>query len=662
MEKLPVRPIPFADETTASFLIRASELNGHYSIQCISSQKIHKKVIKTLYGNRSYFYEILSDLGIKEKGSELAFESAGYTSKSPLIFSGVAINKRMFHSDVNTYCPECLLENPYWRRNWLLKPNYGCIKHKRLLTHGCNHCGYPLSPLRGLIFQCSNCNADIRDKLTDLTDISALSELQKLIADKNQSALDAVLNFFANYSSCNTDEISISTSKNSLEFAIGFFQKNKSIANKIAEHAIKNSPLMHPRLKFLPFLTSKNTDLQDLAKNILKLIPPHTYSDRGTNRALLNKSQACAFLAVSTAQLETLIKRGRIIWPYSSSGRAGKIHAYELIDHLTEKEASHCKSHKTTIRTDQKFLDIKNTAEKLDVHPEIVRSLIKNHWLPAQKITTNGNKKTMVSTDDLNEFMNSYILVGTLARKIGVNPTNLMEKIKYLGIHPIAGKGIDGLITSLFKLELVSHLDSRDIENISSYETKTGRPVTGSTKERKSDLHYSIPRAAKKLNISGQKILVLIKNGILEKHSKDNHRPISIKSKSLTALMRQLNRCDLIPINEAAMKLGISERKLTLNWISTEIVEVVNFGYWKFITTNSLIKIKELQSEYYNATEASLFFGMHRSYIPNLERRGLISSLSFHGKRSIRLYKISQLQKLKDNIDLLHIPTSQLQL
>src|SRR5687768_8391641 len=116
MEKLPVRPIPFADETPASFLIRASELNGHYSIQCISSQKIHKKSIKTLYGNHSYFYEILSELGIKVKGSELAFESTGYTSISPLLFEGVAINRRMFHIDANTYCPECLLERTYWRR------------------------------------------------------------------------------------------------------------------------------------------------------------------------------------------------------------------------------------------------------------------------------------------------------------------------------------------------------------------------------------------------------------------------------------------------------------------------------------------------------------------------------------------------------------------
>lgn len=168
MKNLPVRPIPFEDETTASFLIRASELNGHYSIQCISSKRIDRKTAKTLFGNRDYYREILYGLDIRGQGSELAFESTGYTSKSPLMCEGVTLNRHMFHSDANTYCSECLLESSYWRRNWLLKPNYGCIKHRRLLTHGCNHCGNPLNPLRGLISQCSNCDTDIRDVPTEL--------------------------------------------------------------------------------------------------------------------------------------------------------------------------------------------------------------------------------------------------------------------------------------------------------------------------------------------------------------------------------------------------------------------------------------------------------------------------------------------------------------
>jgi hypothetical protein len=615
----------------------------------MSSKTIYSKTVKALYGNRDYYREILYEFDIRGKGSELAFESKGYTSKSHLIYEGVTINRHMFHSDANTYCPECLIERSYWRKNWLLKPNYGCIKHRRLLTHGCNHCGNPLNPLRGLIAQCSNCDRDIRGVPTALADMSAQKKLQDLIANKNQRALDTIFDFFASYSECKTEEISIATAKNSLEFAIAFLEKKKFIANEIAERTVKNHPLMHPRLKLLPFLTSKNVELINLANTVTSIIPSRTYSDRDINDLQLNKKQACAFLAISTTQLETLIRKGNIKWPYSSTGSTEKISAYELIDYLTESEDSHGNTlQKVPTPINSKLLDITRIAERLNVHPEIVRSLIKNHWLPAEKRIIEGHIKTVTSADNLDKFMENYILVGTLAKKINVNPTNLMEKLKKLGIHPIAGRGLDGLITSLFRSDLVSHLKNKDIDEISTYETKTGRPAV--RKIKNNILHYTIPKAAKILNISQQKVLRLIKDGILEKHSLVNHRPILIKNNSLKNLITQLKRTDLIPVNEAAIRLGLSENKLLLNWISTGIVDIEKFTFWHFITSKDLNKIKEIQSEYLNATDASLFFGMHRSYIPNLEKRGLISSLKFHGNRSIRLYKISQLQKLKDNV------------
>mgnify|MGYP003590060927 FL=1 len=63
---------------------------------------------------------------------------------------------------VNTCCPICLNSNRYWKKDWLLKPLTVCLDHQVNLITNCPECHQHLPIDRRSLFECPNCNFDLR--------------------------------------------------------------------------------------------------------------------------------------------------------------------------------------------------------------------------------------------------------------------------------------------------------------------------------------------------------------------------------------------------------------------------------------------------------------------------------------------------------------------
>lgn len=93
--------------------------------------------------------------------------------------------------------------------------------------------------------------------------------------------------------------------------------------------------------------------------------------------------------------------------------------------------------------------------------------------------------------------------------------------------------------------------------------------------------------------------------------------------------------------------LNCSSNQLQKNWIMTGYLKLRHIGYWQSFSKTEFNHVLEIHKEFFTASEANNYLGMHRTHITNLVRRGLIKP-HFYGNHnySIRLFKKEDVKKL----------------
>lgn len=162
---IPIRPLPYPDESPASILMRAAEANGHSSVFQLVSQIKRVSSLESLiasYTDVDRFQGMVAALGLGHEAAQLVWQRTGPTRRSPRLYAGMAVPEIFFREDGTVFCPRCLSEALYWRRSWVFRPTCICLKHQRLLLDRCGHCGSTLSPARASLHQCNHCQGDLR--------------------------------------------------------------------------------------------------------------------------------------------------------------------------------------------------------------------------------------------------------------------------------------------------------------------------------------------------------------------------------------------------------------------------------------------------------------------------------------------------------------------
>jgi hypothetical protein len=139
-------------------------------------------------------------------------------------------------------------------------------------------------------------------------------------------------------------------------------------------------------------------------------------------------------------------------------------------------------------------------------------------WFDLDQLCNDAKAAKGYSFIKLENFQNEYILASTLAKKLDLNPTNFVEKIASIGITPIHGPHIDASPLNIYLKRSVNHLRKYDFDEITQYPTRTGRPKKDYPTRKKARF-FSLNEAAEHLNISPNKVSVLIKKGSLLKMS-----------------------------------------------------------------------------------------------------------------------------------------------
>lgn len=639
-----IKPIPYSDETPGSLLIRAAEANGYSSVftLCQIQATSDSKALDSAVTHPEKFSRLLRRINLSQDLVFLAFQLQGSTITTRRAYGKIYIEHTLFRKDCRAFCPKCLAEKPYWRRDWLLRPYTVCVKHHILLYDhcpNCQNCQNELAIGRNKILICNHCKQDLRLVTCQQADANPIEWFMSLISNNCQQIFNDFSDYWIALEKLDRCLNNIKTDHNRLQIVYEYFinpEKSKITLSNIIN---ANIPYAHPEIQVVNF-RRRNIKLSEYIDSVLELCHEVNTPAPKHYQQYFKFIDTCAILHISQSKLSNLIDKGIIpIDPLKLKLISSKDIEQILLSSIHKK---HLEGPRGISIQNENLLDTATIADLLNVHPEIVRHLGLNDWLKMEKKKVNGFIKNVTTASDFEVFNNSYILVGTLAHKFSVNSTNLAEKLKHYGINPIAGPHIDGFKTTLFYKNDVERITRAMITGLEHYHTNTGRLSHNRTKqvyyESDSELYISLKEAAQELHISPAKVAVLIQNHILKK-DEGNHNVIMVDHASIHALIKALQRTDFISLPEAAKQLECAINWLHINWIRTSYMKLYDYIYWKFVSIEDINKVKMIQNEYMTAIEASKLLGMHRTHIINLKAQGKINSVSFGESNSINLYR-----------------------
>lgn len=123
-------------------------------------------------------------------------------------------------------------------------------------------------------------------------------------------------------------------------------------------------------------------------------------------------------------------------------------------------------------------------------------------------------------------------------------------------------------------------------------------------------------------------------------------REVYVSREMVKKLLGKINSNNMVPVEVAARRLNLSIKSMESKWVKTGVLQVHDFGLWRRVACAELEALENLLSTHLPAREAGIILSMHRSHLPNLERKGVIKSKIIGQSRRIRLYARADLEKL----------------
>lgn len=650
--QLLIEATPYPDESATSYLLRTAELNGHTSVyQLFGKEKfsfLNKLAPNYTFIDKQRFRYVLQTLNLNPDYINLAFDRDKSTSRAPRIYRNVIIDLSLFKSKSHSYCPQCLKEQPYFRKLWLLRPVYSCPIHSILLLDNCYRCGHAINLQSGSIVNCSNCSADLRE--AQQTHYSENLFIDWFIYILNQNSNELFKEFtsfwfalekFSALDKPLSDECYLKT-------VYEYFVNTPNSIITMSNWINRRIQLAHPRIQLLSFYKEdktvrfKENYLSNIEKNCISYLP-----NTQSKNIQLTLEESRLLLGIGRLKLTNLLASNLIEFVENNHGKQ-LLSSTDIEMFLTGEKSLEIENRPISTSNMQNELltvEIKLAAEILNTNSDTIRKLAKCHWL------NYGEKKSNIPLQipfhKLESFHKKYVIASTLAKTLNVNPGNFVEKMISIGIKPISGPHIDKLPVNIFSKDSIRHITKDHIDQIKEYLTKTGRKRTN-FKRKINDDSYSLNEASVILKISPNQVITLTKLRILERENKFL-TPIKIKCISLDALKNILESEEYVSVQVASEKLNCRMNWFNQYWCKTGFLEIKDLTYWKLVKKSQLDEIIKFKEEYLTGAEASLYLGMRHSHITNLQTQGLIEGHYF-GKtdKKIRLFKRSDVLKLKN--------------
>ncbi len=637
--ELLVRPIAIEDESPAGLIIRAAEKNMYGNVNhMVTAAKTGRDFdlpVVVSYVDR--FIKLISVLGLKFPNPGETMERETGTIRSKRRFMRHFFPIDFFRVDGEAYCPACLKEKSYLRKIWMFRPYSKCHLHNVPIETSCRKCKSAINIFRGTVNECDRCKKSLGHDIGDYEPNMYSAWVHNFVNDhQNPADADYFSQLFSWGITIFNDSGQLKTDYEATKLTYSFFNEPEKFDQVLHEYAIHDT--RHLKIKLMPLLKGAER-IASFANRLIGQYGDSPYSQADLLMEV-TLTDAAILLDVTGKTMGLLLKRNG----KRATKREQMISIGELFN-LVEID----RARKIEIKQDvlHGLLEINEVATMLDVHHEIIRSLHRAGYLQFDKQLIKGAHRYVISPSLVQAFSEEFVLVGTLARKFGVNATALTSRLAALGIQPAATPKDSELKTCIFRQADVQELTTERIQSVKNCATTAGRRRKDALPpEPKLMSGISIIEASEKLGVSIQQIRTLLTRGVLQRDQGFNVG-VRVTLDSLEKLMMHLSSTEYMPAKDAAQQFGISIRELKISWASTGIIEYFDYVYWELVKISDVLKVSKIRSEFVTSAEGGILLGNHRGHVVNLYMRGLIERHFFDKSKKVALYRKSDVLKFK---------------
>ena len=644
-----IQAIPHEDESPMSFLLRTAELNAHSSIFNLIGKEKYKSIIRQSLNyhisDMKRFTQVLEALNLDSSYKFLAFERSRPTNRSPIMIGTIEVPHELLELEGLRYCPTCLSEKAYLRKIWTLKPINACPIHSCLLIYSCPQCKNFLLPKTGVL-NCSRCGFKLdKGPVQKVKSMESIYWFLDILTHSSNEVFSDFASCWKAFNSFLKDDNS-NTNENIFFKVYEYFSDPETSAIKLSENINSRSENSHPRVLLLPFLKHKklfNKHIKITEKNSSE----YRISENSISRNLRNY-EIQLILNISRFDLEKLIENDFLKLGQKELYKgdiASRDIEHFLIDTYSQPKSALLTNIEAPANNDS--MQLKDVAKLLGINYDIARKLAKVGWFKLENTNEIPQTFKKYSKEKVNEFKENYILVSPLATQLKASPTNLVEKLGALGITPTNGPHIDSTAINIFLKTDVKDIKPEDLSMIKSYSTRSGRQKNALKNIFQSTNYYSLNDAASILEISSNKVAVLVQKGILMK-KENNPLSVQVEACSLLNLNNKLLSDEFTSYLDAAKQLNCPVNWMKKYWCDTGFLNIEDLIYWKLIKKNELAEILKLKEDFITGAEASARLGMRHSHITNLQSQRIIKPYYFgKAEKKIRLFNIKDILSLK---------------
>jgi predicted site-specific integrase-resolvase len=293
----------------------------------------------------------------------------------------------------------------------------------------------------------------------------------------------------------------------------------------------------------------------------------------------------------------------------------------------------------------KKTLSVKEVACRLGTYIDAIYSLERVGFLKFQRGLIHGRPNVRGLTEaDLEEFEKKYVLGGSLARQLGVNPTNFAEKLMHAGVLPVSGPAIDDGLVYLFHKDPVEKLDLKVISRSCEYVTRAGRKPKNSKRLNEVNCGMTEVETASRLNITCQRLRRLVAAGHVERASRYKDRRAYTQSDIEKFCRRYRENPRFVTSELAAERLGVTLKSFRRTWVIAGRINEVTDGLGFFVGVAELNSIDEASKIRLTDVQIRNALGVSRSQIGNWRRLGKLVPVSGPSIDGFKTYQYDRTQ------------------
>ncbi|WP_102790280.1 TniQ family protein [Alcanivorax sp. MD8A] len=239
----------------------------------------------------------------------------------------------------------------------------------------------------------------------------------------------------------------------------------------------------------------------------------------------------------------------------------------------------------------------------------------------------NKNNRYLYKTAELHAFREKYISAGDIASLTSSSVTVITDKLRFAGIQPVSGPGIDSSPVFLFLRQVIENEDLSAVLSIKEgYSTSGRRPKSAPRVD--SSLWMTGGEAAEALGLTAQQLYQLV-----DKQDLVATRPEHASSKvSNYFLRKQVSKMKgklarMVTVDDLAVKCGVTPRRVLGRLWRLLKTKPLNYQGAACIDHKEAAILEVHFSRYWDDQQAAAFLGATAADIHNWKRLGHLTPL-----------------------------------